>query len=83
MIIVNKYYNKLAYFHNGYMEIVDQVKTTGEFYAHEVTGEKENMGFFVCPSCLVRVHYKKDHFFLREHSASCTYVKGQLDKKYR
>ncbi|QLK09644.1 hypothetical protein BMG_6420 (plasmid) [Priestia megaterium] len=45
------------------MEIVDQVKTTGEFYAHEVTGEKENMGFFVCLSCLVRVHIKKTTSF--------------------
>ncbi|CAK8583577.1 hypothetical protein ACS78_00965 [Priestia megaterium] len=58
-------------------------ETTGEFYAYEVTGAKENIGFFVCPSCQVRVHYKKDHFFSREHSPSCTYVKKQLEKKYR
>ena len=25
LIIINKYYNKLAYFHNGYIEIVDPV----------------------------------------------------------
>lgn len=56
-------------------------ETTGEFYAHEVTGVKERMGFFVCPSCQVRVQYKKGHFFSREHSARCTYVKNQLEKK--
>jgi hypothetical protein len=27
LIIINKYYNKLAYFHNGYIEIVDSVAT--------------------------------------------------------
>ncbi|WP_438361608.1 L,D-transpeptidase [Priestia megaterium] len=27
LIIINKYYNKLAYFHNGYIEIVDPVET--------------------------------------------------------
>ncbi|WP_422121034.1 L,D-transpeptidase [Priestia megaterium] len=27
LIIINKYYNKLAYFHNGYIEIVDPVAT--------------------------------------------------------
>ncbi|WP_257141264.1 hypothetical protein [Priestia megaterium] len=28
MIIINKYYNKLAYFHSGYIEIVDPVATS-------------------------------------------------------
>jgi len=27
LIIINKYYNKLTYFHNGYIEIVDSVAT--------------------------------------------------------
>ncbi|MGF7071221.1 hypothetical protein JOD89_005358 [Priestia megaterium] len=27
MIIINKYYNKLAYFHSDYIEIVDPVAT--------------------------------------------------------
>ena len=58
-------------------------ETTREFYAHKVTGAKENIEFFVFPSCQIRVLYKKDHFFSREHSPSCTYVKKQLEKKYR
>ncbi|MDO6851528.1 L,D-transpeptidase [Priestia megaterium] len=39
LIIINKYYNKLGYFHNGYIEIVDPVatgktwdKTPGDFF---------------------------------------------------
>ncbi|WP_456364916.1 L,D-transpeptidase [Priestia aryabhattai] len=39
MIIINKYYNKLAYFHNGYIEIVDPV-ATGK------TWDKTPVGFF-------------------------------------
>jgi len=27
LIIINKYYNKFAYFHNGYIEIIDLVAT--------------------------------------------------------
>ncbi|WP_308813451.1 L,D-transpeptidase [Priestia megaterium] len=38
LIIINKYYNKLAYFHNGYIEIVDPV-ATGK------TWEKTPVGF--------------------------------------
>ncbi|MDI3089777.1 L,D-transpeptidase [Priestia megaterium] len=38
-IIINRYYNKLAYFHNGYIEIVDPV-ATGE------TWGKTPVGFF-------------------------------------
>src|SRR6478735_7151904 len=39
LIIINKYYNKLAYFHNGYIEIVDPVATGN-------TWEKTPVGFF-------------------------------------
>ena len=39
LIIINKYYNKLAYFHNGYIEIVDPV-ATGK------TWDKTPVGFF-------------------------------------
>jgi lipoprotein-anchoring transpeptidase ErfK/SrfK len=39
LIIINKYYNKLAYFHNGYIEIVDPV-ATGK------TWVKTPVGFF-------------------------------------
>ncbi|MBM6602433.1 L,D-transpeptidase [Priestia megaterium] len=39
LIIINKYYNKLAYFHNGYMEIIEPV-ATGK------TWEKTPVGFF-------------------------------------
>lgn len=38
-IIINKKYNKLAYFHNGYIEIIDPV-ATGK------TWEKTPVGFF-------------------------------------
>lgn len=50
-------------------------KATGEFYAHEVNQDKIKMGFFICPSCKVRVHYKYDHFFSSEHTRNCTFVK--------
>ncbi|MED4116903.1 hypothetical protein P4661_29145 [Priestia megaterium] len=56
-------------------------KATGEFCAHEVNQDKIRMGFFVCPSCEVRVHYKQDHFFSREHTRNCTFVKEQFKKK--
>ncbi|WP_306473080.1 L,D-transpeptidase [Priestia megaterium] len=39
MIIINKYYNKLAYFHNRYIKIVDPV-ATGK------TWEKTPVNFF-------------------------------------
>ncbi|MCM3644944.1 L,D-transpeptidase [Priestia aryabhattai] len=39
MIIINKYYNKLAYFHSGYIEIIDPV-ATGK------TWEKTPVNFF-------------------------------------
>lgn len=39
LIIINKYNNKLAYFHNGYIEIVDPV-ATGK------TWDKTPVGFF-------------------------------------
>ncbi len=39
LIIINKYYNKLAYFHNGYIEIVDPVATGKTWY-------KTPVGFF-------------------------------------
>ena len=39
LIIINKYYNKLAYFHNDYIEIVDPV-ATGK------TRDKTPVGFF-------------------------------------
>ncbi|MED4268430.1 L,D-transpeptidase [Priestia megaterium] len=39
LIIINKYYNKLAYFQNGYIEIVDPV-ATGK------TWDKTPVGFF-------------------------------------
>lgn len=53
---------------------------TGEFYAHEVPGDIR-IGFFACPSCGVKVHHKKDHFFSREHERTCTYVKEQFKRK--
>jgi hypothetical protein len=56
-------------------------KATGEFYAHEVNQDKIKMGFFVCPSCEVRVYYKQDHFFSREHKRTCAYVKEQFKRK--
>ncbi|MES9759999.1 hypothetical protein ABWK29_26395 [Priestia megaterium] len=56
-------------------------KVTGEFYAHEVNQDKIRIGFFVCPSCEVKVHYKHDHFFSREHKRNCIYVKEQFKKK--
>nr|WP_253880911.1 L,D-transpeptidase [Priestia megaterium] len=39
LIIINKYYNKLEYFHNGYIEIADLV-ATGKI------GDKTPVGFF-------------------------------------
>jgi hypothetical protein len=39
LIIINKYYNKLAYFHNVYIEIVNPV-VTGK------TWDKTPVGFF-------------------------------------
>jgi hypothetical protein len=39
LIIINKYYNKIAYFHNGYIEIVDPV-ATGKSW------DKTPVGFF-------------------------------------
>ncbi|SDE73154.1 L,D-transpeptidase catalytic domain [Priestia aryabhattai B8W22] len=39
LIIINKYYNKLAYFHNGHIEIIEPV-ATGK------TWEKTPVGFF-------------------------------------
>lgn len=56
-------------------------KATGEFYAHEVNRDKLKMGFFICPSCEVRVHYKHDHFISQEHTRNCTFVKEQFKKK--
>jgi len=55
-------------------------KTTGEFYVHEVNQDKVRMGFFVCPSCEVTVHYKYDHFFSREHKRTS---KNSLRKKLK
>ena len=56
-------------------------KATGEFYEYEVNQDKIRIGFFVCPSCEVKVHYKYDHFFSREHKRDCIYVKEQFKKK--
>ncbi|MFQ6391117.1 L,D-transpeptidase [Priestia aryabhattai] len=39
LIIINKYYNKLAYFHNGYIGIVDSVATGKKW-------DKTPVGFF-------------------------------------
>ncbi|WP_257141748.1 hypothetical protein [Priestia megaterium] len=39
LISISKYYNKLAYFHNSYIEIVDPVAT-------EKTWVKTPVGFF-------------------------------------
>jgi hypothetical protein len=56
-------------------------EATGEFYAHEVSNEKIKRGFFLCPSCEVKVYYKQDHFFSSEHKRNCIYVKEQFKKK--
>jgi hypothetical protein len=50
-------------------------ETMGEFHVDEVNNDLLKKGFFVCPSCHATVHYKKDHFFSREHKRNCTYVK--------
>ncbi|WP_244659786.1 hypothetical protein [Priestia megaterium] len=36
LIIVNKYYNKIAYFHNGYIEIVDPVARVKHGTKHQL-----------------------------------------------
>ncbi|AYE53685.1 hypothetical protein OEA_28915 (plasmid) [Priestia megaterium NCT-2] len=56
-------------------------EATGEFYAREVSNEKIKRGFFLCPSCEVKVYYKQDHFFSSEHKRNCIYVKEQFKKK--
>jgi len=51
LIIINKYYNKLAYFHNGYIEIVDPIATGKTWY-------KTPVGFFkVVNKIKNRPHY--------------------------
>ncbi|WP_373568534.1 L,D-transpeptidase [Priestia megaterium] len=72
MIIINKYYNKLAYFHNGYIEVFDPV-ATGK------TREKTPVGFFkVVNRIKNRPYYTShihdirfdvmSHFFLPKYS---------------
>ncbi|MFE7083739.1 hypothetical protein [Priestia megaterium] len=59
---------------------VVMLSAASEFYAHEVP-DNLGIGFFVCPSCGVKVYHKKDHFFSRDHERSCKYVQGQFRRK--
>ncbi|WP_418055346.1 L,D-transpeptidase [Priestia megaterium] len=54
LIIINKYYNKLAYFHNGYIEIVDPV-ATGK------TWDKTLVGFFKVVNKIKNCPYYTGH----------------------
>ncbi|MEH7560274.1 L,D-transpeptidase [Priestia megaterium] len=54
LIIINKYYNKLAYFHNGYIEIVDPVET-GK------TWVKTPVGFFKVVNTIKNRPYYTGH----------------------
>ncbi|WP_306659620.1 L,D-transpeptidase [Priestia megaterium] len=53
-MIINKYYNKLAYFHNGYIEIVDPV-ATGK------TWDKTPVGFFKVVNKIKSLPYYTGH----------------------
>ncbi|WP_421085582.1 hypothetical protein ACN5XJ_27005 (plasmid) [Priestia sp. MF3] len=55
-------------------------KAIGEVHVNEVTQDIEN-GFFVCPSCEVKVYYKRNHFFSLDHERSCEYVQEQFRRK--
>ncbi|WP_240702653.1 L,D-transpeptidase [Priestia megaterium] len=52
LIIINKYYNKLAYFHNGYIEIVDSVATG-----------KTSVGFFKVVNKIKNCPYYTGHIY--------------------
>ncbi|MCM3541464.1 L,D-transpeptidase [Priestia megaterium] len=54
LLIINKYYNKLANFHNGYIEIVDLV-ATGK------TWDKTPVGFFKVVNKIKNRPYYKEH----------------------
>jgi hypothetical protein len=54
LIIINKYYNKLAYLHNGYIEIGDPV-AAGEIW------DKTPVGFFKVVNKMKNRPYYKRH----------------------